>query len=272
MRSESAALREANSKDLGILLQQQLQLVNKVAAIENSVSELDRAGAPPPTMLGQRRISSSVAATADEARELQLSLLEKRATALSTEVSSQKSRTASVDSEALRRSEENTWLRSQLSTMTTRAERAEEALKHVPKGREAPRSRSPRQLLAGEGGRGLERGVDTELRQRLESDVKALRRANRDLQQQLAAERAVSSAGVEVRDDNKASADAAQMRASALGEQLQAMKDAMQAAHSRHDEALSRLQAQRNNEREEVGSLCGLGVTSVGMGVSGRLQ
>eukprot|EP00966_Prymnesium_polylepis_P191182 4431224-Prymnesium_polylepis.1 len=88
MRSENAALRESNSKDLGILLQQQLQLASKVASLDASVRELDAPGAHAPTMAEQQGLASAIAATADESRELQLALLEKRNEALRAEVAS----------------------------------------------------------------------------------------------------------------------------------------------------------------------------------------
>ena len=123
LRAEAAGLRQAHTKDLRILLEQQVALRAQVEALEAKVG-----GAGAAALVG---LEASVAKTAQEAADLQLQLLLKQNTALQAELGDAR---AQLDASAPppppppRDDAEADQLRAELRGMAARVEAAERRL------------------------------------------------------------------------------------------------------------------------------------------------
>ena len=129
LRGEAAAERSLHTRDLGILLQQQLALRAKVDDLERSAGLGLEASSPTRGARGGGgggdRLASALAATASEAAELQVALLERGAASLRKECDAAKEQAKLASEEAVDRAAEVAQLHTQLAKATRRVRRLE---------------------------------------------------------------------------------------------------------------------------------------------------
>ena len=121
LRAEAANAKTLHTRDLGILLQQQLVLRGRVDELHQAF-ELGETGGGGPNA---DRLASAVAETAKEATELQLHLLERGAASLRQEADAAKADADEARADAAAKASEIARLHTQLANATRRARRLE---------------------------------------------------------------------------------------------------------------------------------------------------
>ena len=127
LRGEAAAQRTAHTKDLGILLQQQLALRSRVDEMALAFNQYEGAFDTPDGR-GRSRLAAAVAETANDAQALQLTLLERGAASLRLEADSAQLASQAAQAEAMRSASEVARLHSQMAHMSHKLRRAEAKL------------------------------------------------------------------------------------------------------------------------------------------------
>ena len=150
LKAEAASARALHTRDLGILLQQQLALRGRVDELHTAFDHDETAGPGIATRVkaggpAGDKLASAVAATAQEATELQLTLLERGAASLRGEADAAKAEAEAARADASEKAAEIARLHAQLASMTKRLQKFEQNGPRPP----VPPTPPPRGKLAG---------------------------------------------------------------------------------------------------------------------------
>ena len=135
LKAEAAAAKAAHTRDLGILLQQQLALRGRLDELSTAFDKGEGATAENRlTRLGRDdRLAASVAETAKDATELQLALLERGAASLRQEAEAAKDEADAARQDAKDKAAQISQLHSQLASAVKRVRRLEEDARRAPR-------------------------------------------------------------------------------------------------------------------------------------------
>ena len=169
LKAEAAGARATHTRDLGILLQQQLLLRGRVdelqAALEQSGGGGGDGGGGRPVLgatgsASGERLASSVMETAKDAAELQLALLERGAASLRLEAEAARAEAEEARSDAAGKASQIAALHTQLASATRRLKRLDGEAEKGIKPPKPPKPLKPQPPDGGGGGGGRGGGGD----------------------------------------------------------------------------------------------------------------
>lgn len=181
LRAEAANAKALHTRDLGILLQQQLVLRGRVDELNHAFEQGETGGA------SGDRLASAVAATAQEATELQLHLLERGAASLRQEADAAKADADAARADAAAKASEIGRLHTQLASATRKLKRAEHDAHDAPRPPVPPQPpQPPSGVSAGGGGSGAGGAGGDDERRSLKEEIASQAGENTRLRERLA--------------------------------------------------------------------------------------